>query len=394
MPARKSPSRNLPQNFIGQKESPARKVLDWYRHNRRHLPWRGQLGETADPYHVLLSEFMLQQTVVATVIPYFKRFLVRWETLADFAKAPRSEVMGAWAGLGYYARARNLHRTAQIVMAEYGGQLPREEKVLRTLPGIGEYTAAAIRAFAFGDKAIVLDANGERIIARYAGISTPLPQAKGEIKATLAQLTPDKNAGDFAQGLMDLGQTICRARQPPLCSACPLVDNCQAYLSGDPSSLPKKLVKQRRPIRRGHVLVVVSADKRVLLLRRGDKGLLGGMHVFPTSGWADGSPKRVQYPPEKNSVLAGLNAVFTGDPQYIIQKQPVRHVFTHFAVELKVAYVGEVKRGQLKKLVGSAEGVWVPASQLDRGDGVALPTVMRKVAVAVGLLSGERHAAQ
>ena len=390
MPAKKSPSRNS----LRQKESPAQRVLDWYRHNRRDLPWRARLGKTVDPYHVLLSEFMLQQTVVATVIPYFNRFLARWGTLADFAKAPRSEVMGAWAGLGYYARARNLHQTAQIVMAEYGGQLPRDEKVLRTLPGIGEYTAAAIRAFAFGEKAVVLDANGERIIARYAGIATPLPHGKGEIKATLAQLTPDVHAGDFAQGLMDLGQTICLARQPPLCRACPLADDCQAYLSGDPSSLPKKLVKKERPRRHGHVLVVVSADKHVLLLRRGDKGLLGGMHVFPTSGWADGSPKRVRYPPEKDSILAGLIADFASDPHYVIQKQPVRHVFTHFALELKVAYVGEVKRGTLKKLVAQAGGVWVPIAQLDRGDGIALPTAMRKVAVAVGLLSGERHVAQ
>ena len=365
--------------------TPADKVLAWYASHRRDLPWRAGLGEMADPYHVLLSEFMLQQTVVATVIPYFQRFLARWPSLAEFAQAPRDAVMQEWAGLGYYARARNLHQTAQLITSKYGGAIPRDETTLRTLPGIGAYTAAALVAFAFGARAVVLDANGERIIARYAGIATPLPAAKPEIREVLAGMTPDTRAGDFAQGLMDLGQMVCLARQPPLCMLCPLADDCTARRLPDPSSLPTIAPRKVKPTRHGHILVVVSKDNKVLLLRRGDTGLLGGMHVFPMSGWADGSPKQKHYPPKKSSVLAELLAQFA----YTRLPQPVRHAFTHFDLVLSVACMGGVAPRQVAGLVKKANGVWQPIAQLDK---MALPTVMRKVALAAGLVSGERHA--
>src|SRR5690606_9140907 len=240
-------------------------LLRWYDRHARVLPWRAPPGaDPPDPYAVWLSEIMLQQTTVAAVAPYYRAFLARWPDVGALAAAPQDEVMAAWAGLGYYSRARNLHRCAQQVAAELGGRFPDTEEGLRTLPGIGPYTAAAIAAIAFDRQAAVVDGNVERVVSRLFAVTTPLPQAKTEIRALVERLVPASRPGDFAQAMMDLGATVCTPKRPR-CMLCPLREDCTALSAGDPEFYPVRLARKERPARRGAAFVAVREDGAILL---------------------------------------------------------------------------------------------------------------------------------
>jgi A/G-specific adenine glycosylase len=364
----------------------SRAVLDWYDHNRRNLPWRMPPGKRADPYHVWLSEIMLQQTTVEAVKPYFEKFIQRWPRLADFAAATQDDVLRLWAGLGYYSRARNMHRAAQVIVTEHDGAFPETETALRALPGVGDYTAAAIAAISFGQRALVCDANIERIMARYGAVADRLPAAKPAIRAVLDRMTPSDRAGDFAQALMDIGNRICTPPRrkgthwsQPQCLICPLAASCLGRHQ-DPSSWPRKAPKKDRATRQGHVMVVISDDQQVLLMRRPSQGLLGGMMLFPTSNWPDGSRAKTTYPIEADSLLGQLEAHLAEHPRRQVLNTPVEHIFSHFALSLTVTRVTDVRRQDLKGV--DAGGIWHPMVSLDQE---ALPSVMRKVfAMACG----------
>ena len=337
-----------------------RELLAWYDRHRRVLPWRAKAGETPDPYRVWLSEIMLQQTTVKTVAPYFARFVARWPNVQALAAAPLDDVLRLWAGLGYYARARNLHACAQAVAAR--GEFPRTQSELAALPGIGRYTAAAIAAIAYDVPGVPVDGNVERVVARLFAVEDELPGAKPEIHRFAQTLVPDHRAGDFAQALMDLGATICTP-QKPACVLCPWMDDCVARQRGDPDTFPRKPPKTTGALRRGAAYVVLRADGRVLLRTRPPTGLLGGMTEVPTTEWtadfvAAGAPDLA--PQFENATLRWrrLPGVVT-------------HTFTHFPLEL-VIYVARIKRG----VAAAAAGRWVRLADLG---GEALPTVMRKV---------------
>jgi A/G-specific adenine glycosylase len=317
---------------------PANQLLSWYAAHRRHLPWRAAPGEAADPYYVWLSEIMLQQTVVATVIPYYAKFLAAYPTIFDLAAAPVEEVLGLWAGLGYYARARNLHACAKAVAAH--GGFPDTVAGLRRLPGIGPYTAAAVGAIAFRLPELPVDGNIERVAARMFAITEPIPAAKPQIAKAALTFMQDQAArtapGDFAQALFDLGATICTPRNPA-CALCPWIAHCAGRAEGIAADLPVRAKKPERPSRTGIVYALLDDRRDVLLIRRPDKGLLGGMLALPetppvTAAWRD----------------AGT----------------IQHVFTHFSLTLRVA-VATVKK--------------LPAGTLGAPAATApLPSVMRK----------------
>lgn len=321
----------------------ASRLLGWYDRSARDLPWRYPPGGAAvpDPYRVWMAEVMLQQTTVAAVAGYFRRFLERWPTVADLAAADDADVMAAWAGLGYYARARNLLACARAVVAEHGGVFPDSEAGLRALPGVGDYTAAAVAAIAFGRPSTVVDANIERVIARHRLIETPLPAAKREIKAALAPFVPQDRPGDFAQALMDLGATICTPRSPA-CGICPVMDDCRARGRADIERLPVKPPKKAKPQRYG-IAWWIERDDAIWLVRRPDKGMLGGMRALPGDAWGDAKPSE-----------SGI--------------VHVDHGFTHFDLRLTlVARESEHAAG---------EGEWWPLSALDAA---GLPTLYRKL---------------
>src|SRR5258708_6207537 len=250
-------------------------LLDWYDRHRRDLPWRAAPGATPDPYRVWLSEIMLQQTTVRAVAPYFARFLARWPNVQALAAAPLDDVLKAWAGLGYYARARNLHACARAVVERHGGAFPSSEAGLAELPGIGPYTAAAIAAIAFGARAAAVDGNVERVVTRLFAIEQALPAAKPQIRKLAAGLVPDARSGDFAQAMMDLGATICTPTRPA-CAICPWMQACEACRHGDPAGFPRRAPKPVRRLRRGAAFVALRADGCVLMRARPPKGLLGG----------------------------------------------------------------------------------------------------------------------
>src|SRR5690349_12124322 len=260
-------------------------LLDWYDRHRRKLPWRAPPGQRSDPYRVWLSETMLQQTTVKAVGPYYVRFLARWPDLNALAAASLDEVLTAWAGLGYYARARNLHACARAVVENHRGQFPASESALRELPGIGAYTAAAIAAIAFDQAATPVDRNIERVIARLYALATSLPAGKAEIARQARALTPTERAGDFAQALMDLGATICTPRRPA-CALCPWNERCAAHARGEAELFPRRAPKREGQLRRGAAFVARRDDDRVLLRTRPARGLLGGMAEVPTTAWA------------------------------------------------------------------------------------------------------------
>ena len=284
--------KNAPvQKSVEPLESIAAPLLAWYDREARALPWRAPPGMRQDPYKVWLSEIMLQQTTVKAVTPPppYIDFLRRWPDVGTLARAEFGEVLAVWAGLGYYARARNLHGCAQVVSEQHGGTFPETEDGLRALPGIGAYTAAAIAAIAFGKRATPVDGNIERVIARLYAVETPLPAAKPEIKTLAARLTPKARAGDFAQSLMDLGATICTPRRPA-CGLCPVRLACAGYRRGIAEQLPYKQAKGERPTRRGAAFVVLREDGTVLLRERPLKGLLGGMLEAPSTPWEEAPP--------------------------------------------------------------------------------------------------------
>jgi A/G-specific adenine glycosylase len=339
----------------------ASRLLAWYDRHRRTMPWRAPAGERTEPYRVWLSEIMLQQTTVATVGDYFRRFVERWPSVEALAAAPLDEVLSAWAGLGYYARARNLHACAQAVTGRHGGQFPEDEAALLSLPGIGPYTASAIRAIAFDQPASAVDGNVERVIARLYAIETPLPDAKPEIAARAAALVPKQRAGDYAQAMMDLGATVCTPRRPR-CVICPLMKACRARQLGSAEDLPRRAAKADKPTRRGLAFVLSNRDGAILLRKRPTKGLLGGMDEVPSSAWREG-----------RLVIADALKEAPVPAGWKVMEGGVRHTFTHFHLELAVARATAATSRLARLSPGSA---WCT---LDRMTERALPTVMRKV---------------
>ncbi|CDZ53450.1 A/G-specific adenine glycosylase [Neorhizobium galegae] len=337
----------------------AQKLLTWYDRHHRELPWRvspaaAKAGERADPYHIWLSEVMLQQTTVQAVKPYFAKFLTLWPKVTDLAAAPVEDVMAAWAGLGYYARARNLKKCAEAVAAEHGGVFPDTEEGLRALPGIGDYTSAAISAIAFNRQSAVMDGNVERVISRLYAIDAPLPGSKPAMKARVAELTPTERPGDFAQAMMDLGATICTPKRPA-CSLCPFRDDCLAFAEHDPERFPVKAAKKEKPVRLGAVFVAVTPEGEVLLRRRVDSGLLGGMTEVPTTAWT-------------SRIDGGTTTDHAPFPAAWEAFGTVTHVFTHFELRLSVFRAKTAR-------ISTADGWWEPVTNLEAQ---ALPTVMKK----------------
>jgi len=342
--------------MTGRPADIAPKLLTWYDAHARVLPWRAPRGTRADPYAVWLSEIMLQQTTVATVGPYFKRFLARWPTAEALAAASVEEVMKEWAGLGYYSRARNLHACAKAVAA--AGGFPETVEALEELPGIGPYTAAAIAAIAFDRKATVVDGNVERVVARLFAVEEEMRAAKPLLREKAALLTPSERPGDFAQAMMDLGATICSPKRPS-CGRCPLERECVARAEGSAETLPRRAPKKPKPTRHGACFWLERPDGTVLLRRRPPEGLLGGMMEVPTGAWL-----------EAKRDGDGLMAEAPVSADWERMPGTVRHTFTHFHLELVVFAADASPEVE-------ADGIWTPLEALS---GEALPTVMRKVA--------------
>ena len=295
-------------------------LLDWYDAHARDIPWRAKAGQAPDPYHVWLSEIMCQQTTVQAVKAYYLKFLELWPSVQDLAAADQDDVMAAWAGLGYYARARNLHKCAKVVVNELGGVFPSRQEQLKKLPGIGDYTSAAIAAIAFNQPTTVMDGNVERIIARFFAVREPLPKAKPQLKALVHQFYDDFTVrpGDLAQSFMDLGAGICIPKIPR-CGLCPLQGACQAHRQGIAAELPAKIKAKTRPQKYGNIYWISNDQGQVLFHQRQEKGLLGGMLGLPTSNWkAD------------NTTLTHPEYINTPTPLHI----QVQHTFTHFDLKL------------------------------------------------------------
>jgi A/G-specific adenine glycosylase len=316
-------------------------LLAWYAVDKRRLPWRAGPGERPDPYRVWLSEVMLQQTTVAAVRPYFEAFTRRWPTIAALAGASDEDVMSAWAGLGYYARARNLLACARKVAADHGGRFPDSEAALALLPGVGRYTAAAIAAIAYGRRAVVVDGNVERVVARLNAVEEPLPGARERLYALADAMTPEGPSGDFAQAMMDLGATVCTPRAPG-CGRCPLACFCAARAAGEPERFPVKAAGKPRPSRTG-TAYWLEHDGHILLVKRPARGLLGGMNALPS----DDAP---------------ADALWE-------EAGAVDHVFTHFTLRMRLLCAAAPRR--------EADGLWWPVERLaDAG----LPTLYAKLA--------------
>ena len=336
-------------------DSAAPALLAWYDAHARILPWRSPPGSAPpDPYRVWLSEVMLQQTTVAAVKSYFAEFTRRWPTVLDLAAAPEEEVMAAWAGLGYYARARNLLACARQVAAR-GGTFPDTEEGLRALPGLGAYTAAAVAAIAFGRRAVVVDANVERVVSRLFAVAEPLPSSRPAIRRHADAITPSERAGDFAQAMMDLGATICTSRSPR-CLLCPLAADCVARKTDQPDRFPVKAAKKAKPQRVGRAFFIVS-DDAVWLVKRPGKGMLGGMRALPDDGWSARGDGRGEPLLQGSWEQGGV----------------VAHGFTHFGLDLHVA----IYRGNDWSGLGATQGEWWP---LDRIEDAGLPTLFLKAA--------------
>jgi A/G-specific adenine glycosylase len=338
-------------------QAPAAALLPWYDRHARALPWRVgpealAAGERPDPYRVWLSEIMLQQTTVAAVREYFRRFTGLWPTVTALAAAEDAAVMAEWAGLGYYARARNLLKCARVVARDHGGVFPDTEAGLRDLPGIGPYTAAAIAAIAFDRPAAVMDGNVERVLARLFAVDTPLPAAKPELRALTERLTPEKRPGCYAQAVMDIGATICTPKSPA-CGICPLMEMCRARAEGIAADLPRKAPKKGTPTRLGIAYLVRRTDGAVLLETRPETGLLGGMLGWPGTAWAEGAPQDA--PP----IAADWQ-----DPGL-----EVRHTFTHFHLRLSLRLATVPQDATPDRGEFHPRATFRPAS---------LPTVMRK----------------
>ena len=339
-------------------------LLDWYDRSGRTLPWRVRPEDRArgirpDPYAIWLSEIMLQQTTIPHGTPYWYKFLEFYPTVSDLAAAPLDEVLAMWAGLGYYARARNLHKCARIVAGEKGGQFPDTRKALMKLPGIGDYTASTIAAICFDEPTTIVDGNVERVIARVARIGTPLPKGKKDVKVVAQSLSDPDRPGDYGQALMDLGATVCTPKTPR-CSECVWNPFCESWARGDMHRFPVKLAKKAQPVRYGRAYVMIRRNC-VFLRRRLETGLLGGMMEVPTSDWT--------------SALPDFDPPMVGDWQRVTT--PVRHVFTHFDLRLDVHW---------SEITGTpdGEGAWYNKAELGS---LALPSLMQKVLESVKTLS-------
>lgn len=333
------------------------KLLDWYDSNAREMPWRiapkkRLAGIKPDPYHVWLSEIMLQQTTVASVKPYFVKFTTKWPTIQDLANAKDEDVMGAWAGLGYYARARNLLKCARLVANEKDGKFPEANEALLKLPGVGPYTAAAISSIAYDNPETVVDGNVERVISRIFNVHTELPKAKKELSILAKQLTPEFRSGDYAQAIMDLGATVCKPKIPQ-CDICPWANHCISKRKGTSKYLPRKLGKTKKPTRYGIAYFVERVDGAILTEIRPPNGLLGGMLSLPSSEWGD---------------TFHDNPPIDGD--WEIKNDLVKHAFTHFDLNLKVMHV-TTNLEQVPR-----RGKFLGPDELDSNN---LPTVMKKV---------------
>ena len=335
-------------------------LLIWYDQHARTLPWRAANGCSVDPYHVWLSEIMLQQTTVRAVTAYFEKFLILWPSVEHLAAAPIDHVLKEWAGLGYYARARNLHKCADVITNTMGGKFPEKAADLIKLPGIGDYTAAAIASIAFGESVAVVDGNIERIIARQYRIETPLPAAKKAIKTYVSKLTPQNRPGDFAQAMMDLGASVCSPKNPD-CQRCPVQNSCAAAKADDMERYPIKAPKKAKPTRRA-VSFWLEHDGHILLERRPPKGLLGGMPGFFSSPWREQAsiPDALEY-------LHHAPTMAAWQPSKGIAK----HTFTHFHLETQLVTALTGKRLNIEN------GFWHPVSELE---GIGLPTVFAKIA--------------
>ncbi len=349
------------QGLSPRRDTKIHRLLAWYDRHRRDLPWRAGPGETPDPYQVWLSEIMLQQTTVATVGAFYRKFLALWRTVEALAAAPRKDVLKAWAGLGYYARARNLHACAKVVAADMGGRFPDTVAGLSALPGIGPYTAGAIAAIAFDRRTAAVDGNVERVMARYHAIETPLPDAKPQIRELAAQMVPQHRAGDFAQALMDLGATICTPKRAN-CMICPWTEDCAGRRLGIADQLPRRKPKPERPRRKGIAFWVARADGAILLRERPDKGLLGGMMEIPSTEWQ----VRIDQPEAE----APLKAKWTRTGKR------VEHTFTHFHLELEIWSA----RVPANTALSERAARWVAKQDIH---GEALPSVMRKIVAAM-----------
>jgi len=323
-------------------------LLTWYGENKRILPWR---LENSHPYATWVSEIMLQQTTVPTVIPYFQRFLAKWPTIGDLAEASLDEVLHLWQGLGYYSRARNLHQCAKKIVTDFGGIFPSDEKMLKTLPGIGDYTAAAIGAIAFDRPTVVMDGNIERIMARLFLVKEPLPQSKPILKQYAKTIASEKNPGDYAQALMDLGSSICTPKSP-LCKQCPIAIHCKAF-HHHPEEYPKKQPKKVTPKKYAGLFWVEDQNGNVLIERRPEKGLLGGLMGFPTSPWEELEQDVLKFAPVKAEweVVEGI----------------ITHTFTHFHLTFSILKA---------RVQNPKEGLWVSKKDLVHH---AFPTLMQKV---------------
>lgn len=342
-------------------------LLDWYDRHHRQLPWRvappdAALGVVPDPYHVWLSEIMLQQTTVGAVKGYYEKFLQRWPGIEDLAASSEDDVLKAWAGLGYYSRARNLRKCAEAIVAGHDGKFPVKATELKKLPGIGDYTSAAIAAIAFDEQVAVVDGNIERIVSRLDRISEPLPGAKKPIKARMAELTPASRPGDFAQAMMDLGASLCSPKKPA-CALCPFTGACEAERVGDMERFPVKAPKKQKPTRRGAAFLITrEGDGAIWLQKRPSRGLLASMTQVPTTDWTD----------KKQGEAFDLATALDHAPEsldFYKRTGQVTHTFTHFHLELDVYQASATADPML-------EGWW---SQRDEIAGEALPTIFRKV---------------
>ncbi len=336
-------------------------LLNWYKDNGRVLPWRtspkdSESGHTPDPYKVWISEIMLQQTTVNAVIPYFKKFVEKWGCIDELSHADENDVLAFWAGLGYYARARNLLKCAKELKDKFDSKLPNDKKLLLSLPGIGEYTASAIRSIAFGESEVVIDANIERVVSRIFKIETPIKQSKRDIKKYASQLFPKFSSGDFAQALMDFANSVCKPKNPS-CNQCPISRSCLSLKNGVVENIPVKAVKKDKLLRKGYVFFTKVKPNKFLLERRPTEGLLGGLLGFPTSKWDV----------TKNDPTLPFNA------KWIFTKKVVEHHFSHFKLELEIV-LGEKEAPKIDK----SKYLAVDFKDFDL---MSLPTLMRKVYV-------------
>ena len=337
------------------------RLLAWYDVHARKLPWRAPAGQAVSPYEALLSEFMLQQTTVATVKVRFAPFLARFPNLHALAAADENDVLHAWQGLGYYRRGRALHACARAIVERHGGQVPREEALLRALPGIGPYTASALRAIVHEAPSVPVDGNVLRIMARLHRVEAALPAATGELRDLAGRLAGAHRSGHVAQALMDLGATVCRPRRPA-CLVCPWRPACQAHPAGLAEQLPRRAPKVERPVRRGLAFMLVRLDGAILFRRRPPGGLLGGLHELPSSPWEEG-------PLEVDRALAHAPSA----THWRVHPRTMRHGFSHFVLELALA---QARVDGVAAVDDASGGIWCPPSQLDR---LALPTLMKKL---------------